>query len=760
MTLRVVSLALSYILGIALTAWTGFVAPPLVMLAFVLAGIALSAYLLATELRWKEWPRPVIALACVLCGLPLGCWRTSHHTGAPVPGTARHALAALDEGQAVTLRGHVVREPELRSAREGDLRIRVRAVRAAPGEPWVNVKPADVAVRIYALRNSAPEQQAAFNKILDPGTYGHYVELEGRYYPPSRPKNPGEFDAQRFLDQQDLAARFRCYVGRVTVLEETRGNLLGEVAFRAKRRFLVTYRHTIRAPASRLVAAATLGTRRAVEGVTFRDKEIVESFRHAGVGHVLAVSGLHVSVVCVLLYSLCRISGLRPKAFTPPLILFLVLFAILTGARPSSVRAVIMNSVILIAMAYLHCGLRRATFVGLALSSFFILLGNPLVLFAASFLLSFGAVLSLVLISPPVDRWLRRQRGYTLLFLGLWLTLLTTIVCKNVEAVLDPWNGAGLVGLFWCLLQLGAFLNNRSTRAWSIGLDRLPTALRLFFCAQLAIQAGMMIPLSAWFFGRFPVAGGIVNLLAIPAIGVLVQLGMLTGLVGLTPHVGLVLAAPFGAAATVVGHFFFELAHLATVLFPFPATPRPTPAWMLGYYAVLALLLSAGSWGPRLQAVGYRTWASSARLRNAARFIWAVPVMMMALPLANLGPRTERFERLICCSSGRYPLLTIFSRSHKSVLINSGSAFTGERLVFDVLRSHGAASVGDAVICGPQPWLGVEGLASLSPRMRVRRCHLPVVVDDPADYLEALKDPYLAKSAADGEGWRTEAQGR
>ena len=66
----------------------------------------------------------------------------------------------------------------------------------------------------------------------------------------------------------------------------------------------------------------------------------------------------------------------------------------------------------------------------------------------------------------------------------------------------------------------------------------------MFLSAQLAIQFGMMLPLSAWFFGQFPIAGVFVNLLAIPAIGILVQLGMLTGLVGLIPVVGNVLAMP------------------------------------------------------------------------------------------------------------------------------------------------------------------------------------------------------------------------
>lgn len=58
-----------------------------------------------------------------------------------------------------------------------------------------------------------------------------------------------------------------------------------------------------------------------------------------------------------------------------------------------------------------------------------------------------------------------------------------------------------------------------------------------------------------------------------------------------------------------------------------------------------------------------------------------------------------------------------------------------------------------AIVCGPQPPAGYEGLLSLAGRMPIRRVLAPVLVDDPARFVEALGDPYLQRCAEEGEPW-------
>ncbi len=752
MVTRAVGLALGYIAGIVSATLLNLPVAAVVLALPATAGGLLSAWIVREERRWRPYPRYIVALAAVLLALPVGYHRAISEVGPPKPGSLRQVLANTPHGTPMHLRGTIAAEPDARDERRLDLQVRVSHIRAGDAE-WAAVDPARVLLRVTRSSRGGADATQALNRLMDQDAYGFSIAVETRREDTVQPRNPAEFDQGSFLAQQGWAARFRTDVGRVTVLEETRGNPLTELALAAKRRFLVTYRKTIRSPASRLTAAATLGTRRAVEKHHYRGKDIAQTFRHAGVGHVLAVSGLHVTVICVLLYFLFQLTGLRPRVFVPPLVFFLLLFALLTGARPSSVRAVIMNSVILVAMAYFRYDIRRATYIGLSLASFVILLFSPIILYSPSFLLSFGAVLSLVLITPTFDRWIRRLRGFALLFAGLWFTGIMIICTVNLSLLIDPWNVTGALGLLWALLIAGGKLNMRLPWFYRIGTEKLPTAVRLLIGAQLSIQVGMMVPLSAWFFGQFPVAGVLVNIIAIPAIGVLVQLGMLTGLAGLLPLVGDYLAMPFGATSTLVANFFFWLAHTGSEVFPFPATPRPSLAWLTGYYGVLAAMLFLGNRQPRIQAWVYHAWPRIRRHDGFLRATAALPLILCMAPLIGLLPRSDRCRRLTCLAARNYPILTLLSEDGKAALVNAGDGFSGERLVFSVLRNQGVTSVDTAVLSGPQPRAGNEGLAALSRKMKIRRCFLPYMAQDPADYLDAVGDKYLASQARRGTSW-------
>ncbi len=755
MAIRTIGLSLGLIAGICLACITHWTLSPFLLLAIGLCAAAALLYEVVEEQRWREWPRSWVLIIAFICSLPLGFWRASSHLQPPSAGSLHYALTQLSDGAEVNIRGTICRAPELRKPGQLDVHLRVDSIltRQEGDATWRKVTPNNVLVRIYARKSNSPATWETLNELASPKSYGYRIELTSRYKPISEAKNPGEFDYQAFLTRDNLATRLRCHVSHTEILERSRGNIFMEAALLAKTDFLKTYKQTIRNPASRLVAAATLGTRRAVENVKYHGLDIAKTFRHAGVGHVLAVSGLHVSVVTILLYSLFRMAGVRVRVFVPALILFLILFALLTGARPSSIRAVIMNSVVLITLAYFKCGLRQATAIGLALSSFLILLRTPMVLFAPSFLLSYGAVLSLVLLAPPMDRWLCTFRGFSLLFFLGWFTVVMTIASVKFHLLIDPYNCIGLLGLLWLLTRLGSFMNHRWPRFWGVGLERIPAALRMFFGAQLAIQIGMMVPMSAWFFGQFPVAGVLVNLLAIPAIGLLVQLGMLTGLLGLVPAVGHVIALPFGAASTIIGEGFFRLAHAGATTFPFPATPRPTPTWIALYYGAVALIMLLDLYRIPLLAIVYRNYPSGGIGKRRRHLLWMLPLLLTAVPLWNLLPGIPTCTGIQCLAAGRNPILTITTSNGSAVVVNAGNKIAGERLLFDSLRTQGASRIKTIILCSADPKAGIEGCASLLRKMRVEQCLLPALSEPNQSFLDAIGDTYLSSQAEAGARW-------
>lgn len=120
------------------------------------------------------------------------------------------------------------------------------------------------------------------------------------------------------------------------------------------------------------------------------------SFRYGGIAHVFAVSGLHIGVIFGVLTAIFKKIGLNRFVSTVLRILFIAAFAGVCNFTPSSVRAVVMCSV----SALASCSYRRYdSWNALSVSAILILLINPFSLFDAGFILSFGAMLGIILLS-------------------------------------------------------------------------------------------------------------------------------------------------------------------------------------------------------------------------------------------------------------------------------------------------------------------------------------------------------------------------
>ncbi|MBQ2678875.1 MAG: DNA internalization-related competence protein ComEC/Rec2 [Firmicutes bacterium] len=117
--------------------------------------------------------------------------------------------------------------------------------------------------------------------------------------------------------------------------------------------------------------------------------ETKEIYKTAGIFHVLAISGMHVSILAggifVFLMKVFRFSRRKSSLISIGII---ALYAVFTGGNVPVVRAVLMFS---IAVAGNICGRIEDKFNSLSLAAIVILLFNPWFLFDTGFLLSFGA---------------------------------------------------------------------------------------------------------------------------------------------------------------------------------------------------------------------------------------------------------------------------------------------------------------------------------------------------------------------------------
>lgn len=127
-----------------------------------------------------------------------------------------------------------------------------------------------------------------------------------------------------------------------------------------------------------------------------------ELFRICGVSHTLALSGLHVSVLSLVLVRL--IPANMPRVRVCAVGTFLCVYAALAGFPASLLRAAIMFMCILFAPLFKR---RNDTLSALALSFIIIVAINPLSIYSAGFCLSFSAVAGIAMLYVPIMRRLR-----------------------------------------------------------------------------------------------------------------------------------------------------------------------------------------------------------------------------------------------------------------------------------------------------------------------------------------------------------------
>ena len=313
------------------------------------------------------WHFVVVMLAWGSAGMAAGWWQLGK------------APAALDRGLSVELAGMV-------TAVDGRLDDRLRV--------WLSVSEASKGedrLRHHLVRLSVRPQE------LIP-LVGSRLAVSARIYPPPPPVLHGARD-------HGVQARIRGVVasGYVTSVRGVAPPDLATAppairlgALRQARADRIAANMTD--PAGGIAAALLIGDRRYVSTATY------EMFRQSGLAHLLAISGLHMGLLCFGVIGFLRaVMALWPvPASRVPVHKYAALagiavglaYLLLSGLSVSAIRAFLMAMLILAAWLVDRLGL---TLRNVGLAAGVILLVNPFALFSAGFQLSFAATTALVI---------------------------------------------------------------------------------------------------------------------------------------------------------------------------------------------------------------------------------------------------------------------------------------------------------------------------------------------------------------------------
>ena len=138
-------------------------------------------------------------------------------------------------------------------------------------------------------------------------------------------------------------------------------------------------------------------------------EEMRTLYQRNGIAHLLAVSGLHISMIGLGFYHLLRKWGIGFGVSGAASFGLTVSYGVLTGGSASVVRAVVMIGFQLGAD---QMGRTYDLLSAMAGAALLLLFQSPSFLFQAGFQLSFGAVFAIGAVLPELVRWLEVKRGW------------------------------------------------------------------------------------------------------------------------------------------------------------------------------------------------------------------------------------------------------------------------------------------------------------------------------------------------------------
>jgi len=233
---------------------------------------------------------------------------------------------------------------------------------------------------------------------------GQKIRFPARLRPFNNFNNPGRYDYESAMKLKGLTCAAAVSDGRyIFFMGDGHLPFHRELMEKVQGPIRDFFKQNLSTEANALYRAIILGER---QGIT---NELREPFNQTGLGHVLAVSGLHIGLVAWAAFFLFK-WGLS-RFYTLPLRIDIkkaaalltcipvLAYVFIAGCQVSSQRAMIMVLVFLLSMIL---GREKEIWSTLALAGLLILAVDPHALFSMSFQLSFSAVIGILWLTPAI----------------------------------------------------------------------------------------------------------------------------------------------------------------------------------------------------------------------------------------------------------------------------------------------------------------------------------------------------------------------
>ena len=299
---------------------------------------------------------------------------------------------------------------------------------------------------------------------------GMFLRVCGKLEEIPGPRNPGEFDSKQYYACRKIYYQMK--EGEVcdkSIGYSYFGQLLQEIRQKAE-----TILDEAAGAYAGIFQAMILGERGNL------DAETKMQYQMAGIMHILAISGLHISFVGMGFFRLLKKAGAGNGVAGAVSAFLIYAYGIVTGGSVSAMRAV---GMFLVLVGAGIAGRSYDLLSAMALSAIVLLLDAPAYLYNVSFLLSFGAVIGIGALTPEICSLLNLEKKTAKSLAGSVIVWLITL-----PIALRAYGEVSLAGVILNLLVLPT-----SGIVLASGIFALPVGIFVIEIAKRVVFPGKCV---------------------------------------------------------------------------------------------------------------------------------------------------------------------------------------------------------------------------------------------------------------------------
>lgn len=518
---------------------------------------------------------------------------------------------------------------------------------------------------------------------------GNLINIQAELMNIKSATNPGEFDLRQYYCEKKIYYMAVCSEENINIVN-TKNNVIKTFLFQLRDNIKKVYIKCLPEKEAGTICAMLLGDKSII------DEDVKELYRQNGIGHLLAISGLHVTILCMGLKKLLFKLKVNEKTAVIIIVFFLLFYGSMTGFGVSTSRAVIM---MLFALAAQINGRSYDMLSAMSVSAVLIVVQKPNALFSCSFLLSYCAIIAIAVVYPFLEKYVIVDDK-----------LMTH---KNKEKF----------------------------------FDYIRIEIRKSLLMSFSIQF-FTLPVILYFYYETPIYGLILNLIILPLSNILVIFGAIGGILGL-------LFLPVGKFFLGIVYIILNIFEKSCTLFngfPFHiiVTGRPDGRKLFIYYFVIISVIFIFYKMEMLLYTNYTIKTglysyiinASRKIKNKTIFICLEVLLLLVFILTPVRNKNADISFL---DIGQGDCIIVKSESGRVYMIDGGSSSKkniGKYIITPYLKYYGITKI-DYCIVTHSDSDHVSGILEILEQKKSDRIQIDnFMIPDPD---EALKDETYKK---------------